>query len=107
MQKMQTHTSTPTSRHTQYPPVEEGGEDEDTNDAEGKDMEYVGQKHLPLLIEAILTLLIRYSPECRNYTHKHTHTHTVNPHDSIPSKRQNTETKSENEGYTYQINWGQ
>src|SRR4029434_9256780 len=36
----------------------------------------LAHKPLHLLIEAILTLLIRYSPECRNYTHKHTHTHS-------------------------------
>ena len=39
-------------------PVEEGGEDEDTDDAEGQDVEDVGQEHLPLAVEPVLALLV-------------------------------------------------
>lgn len=44
--------------HTYYPPVEEGGEDENTQDAEGQDVEDVGQEHLTFTVQTILTLLI-------------------------------------------------
>ena len=43
---------------TYNPPVKEGGEDEDTQDAEGQDVEDVGQEHLPFTVQTILTLLI-------------------------------------------------
>lgn len=39
-------------------PVKEGGEDDDTQDAEGQDVKDVGQEHLPFTVKTILTLLI-------------------------------------------------
>lgn len=44
--------------HTSFSPVKEGGEDNDTQDAEGQDVEDVGQEHLPFTVKTILTLLI-------------------------------------------------
>lgn len=41
-----------------YPPVKEGGEDENTQNAEGQDVEDVRQEHLPFTVQTILTLLI-------------------------------------------------
>lgn len=41
-----------------YPPVKEGGEDENTEDAKGEDVEDVGQEHLPFTVETVLTFLI-------------------------------------------------
>lgn len=40
------------------PPVQEGGEDADAEDAEGQVVEDVGQEHLPFAVKAVLTLLI-------------------------------------------------
>lgn len=47
-----------TSVHVSNPPVKEGGEDADTEDAGGQDVEDVGQEHLPFAVKAVLTLLI-------------------------------------------------
>lgn len=41
-----------------YTPVQKRGEDDDTQDAEGQDVDDVGEKHLPFTVKAILTLLI-------------------------------------------------
>lgn len=52
--------------HTYYPPVKEGGEDKHTQDAEGQDVEDVGQEHLPFTVQTILTLLITDGPQRRD-----------------------------------------
>lgn len=52
--------------HAYYPPVKERGEDENTEDAEGQDVEDVGQEHLPFTVKTILTLLITDSSQCRD-----------------------------------------
>lgn len=52
--------------HTYYPPVKEGGEDENTQDAEGQDVEDVGQEHLPFTVKTILALLIADGSQCRD-----------------------------------------
>lgn len=52
-------------------PIDERGEDEYTYDTEGQNMNDVGQKHLPLLVQAVFTLLIRYcsqSRDCRDHS---------------------------------------
>lgn len=41
-----------------YLPVNKGAEDDDTQDAEGQDVDDVGQEHLPFAVQAVLTLLI-------------------------------------------------
>lgn len=46
------------AKHVYYPPVKERGECENTEDAEGQNVEDVGQEHLPFTVETILTLLI-------------------------------------------------
>lgn len=48
------------------PPVKEGGEDADAEDAEGQDVEDVGQEHLPFAVKPVLTLLIADGSERRN-----------------------------------------
>lgn len=54
-----------TKTHQVYDqPVKEGGEDEDTQDAEGQNVEDVGQEHLPFSVESILTLLITDGSQC-------------------------------------------
>lgn len=52
--------------HAGSPPVKEGGEDADAEDAEGQDVEDVGQEHLPFAVKPILTLLITDGSERRN-----------------------------------------
>lgn len=60
-----------TKTHQVYDqPVKEGGEDEDTQDAEGQDVEDVGQEHLPFSIESILTLLITDGSQCWDCEYK-------------------------------------
>lgn len=49
------------------PPVEEGGEDEDAEDAEGQVVEDVGQEHLPFAVETILALLVTDGSQRRNW----------------------------------------
>lgn len=48
------------------PPVEEGGEDADAEDAEGQVVEDVGQEHLPLAVKAVLALLVADGSQSRN-----------------------------------------
>lgn len=52
--------------HAYYPPVKERGEDENTEDAEGQNVEDIGQEHLPFTVKTILTLLITDSSQCRD-----------------------------------------
>lgn len=60
-----------TKTHQVYDqPVKEGGEDEDTQDAEGQDVEDVGQEHLPFSVESILTLLITDGSQCWDCEYK-------------------------------------
>ena len=47
-------------------PVQEGEEDEHADNAEGEDVEDVGQEHLSLLVQTILTLLVSHGPQSRN-----------------------------------------
>lgn len=49
-----------------HPPVQEGGEDADAEDAEGQVVEDVGQEHLPFAVKAVLTLLITDGSQRRN-----------------------------------------
>ena len=60
-----------TNIHTHLP-VEEGGEYEHADNAEGQDVDDVGQEHLPFTVQTILTLLVTDSPQGRDYTHTHT-----------------------------------
>lgn len=53
----------PCDKHIHLP-VKEGGEDENTQNAERQDVEDVGQEHLPFTVKAILTLLITDSSQC-------------------------------------------
>lgn len=48
------------------PPVQEGGEDTDAEDAEGQVVEDVGQEHLPFAVKTVLTLLITDGSQRRN-----------------------------------------
>lgn len=48
------------------PPVQEGGEDADAEDAEGQVVEDVGQEHLPFAVKTVLTLLITDGSQRRN-----------------------------------------
>lgn len=52
--------------HVYSPPVKEGGEDADAEDAEGQDVEDVGQEHLPFAVKAVLTLLVTDGSQRRN-----------------------------------------
>lgn len=54
----------PSDKHTHNSPVKEGGKDEDAQDAEGQDVEDVGQEHLPFTVQTILTLLITDGSQC-------------------------------------------
>lgn len=58
VQRLRATKQTSAQVHVSNPPVKEGGEDADTEDAGGQDVEDVGQEHLPLAIKAVLTLLI-------------------------------------------------
>lgn len=57
---------------TNYLPIKEGWEDEDTQDAKGQDVEDVGQEHLPFTVQTILTLLITDGSQCWDYWKKQT-----------------------------------
>lgn len=51
-------------------PVAHTAENHGGNDAEGKDMQHIGQQHLPLLVQAILALLVTDSSQHRNWAQK-------------------------------------
>jgi hypothetical protein len=48
-------------------PVAHAGAKHSGNDAEGEDMQCIGQQHLPLLVQAVLTLLVADSSKHRNW----------------------------------------
>lgn len=51
-------------------PVTQTAENHGGNDAEGEDVQHIGQEHLPLLVQAILALLVTDSSQHRNWTRK-------------------------------------
>lgn len=54
-------------KHPNDPPVKEGGKDEDAEDAEGQNVEDVGQEHLPFTVQTVLTLLVADGSQGRDW----------------------------------------
>lgn len=52
-------------------PVTHAAENHRGNDAEGEGMKHVGQQHLPLLVQAILTLLVADGSQHGNWHRRH------------------------------------
>lgn len=58
------------SLHTTLP-VTHAAENHCGNDAEGEGMQHVGEQHLPLLVQAILTLLVADSSQHGDWQRRH------------------------------------
>lgn len=52
-------------------PVAHTAENQSGDDAEGERVQYVGQQHLPLLVQAILTFLVTDSSQHGNWHRRH------------------------------------
>lgn len=51
-------------------PIAHAAEDHGGNDAEGEDVQHIGQQHLPLLVQAVLALLVTDRSQHRNWARK-------------------------------------